>query len=828
MATKFSQFLQGLVPRNTDIEVGLRSGLNAQGVSSGIADSAGANIVTWLQGAGPNVNYIGIQNNVTGSAPIISALGANTNVNLSISAKGTGHVAFTGTGAIGVPVGTTAQQPTGFNGGFRYNSDTDFLEYWDTGASAWVDVINGAALADATFVTNTNETADLPNSQPLSALSTGIMKVTTGTGIITSLPIPLTADLGGSGVASPTAHGILIAEGASAFTPIVLSSGQILIGSTGIDPIAAAINSGTGILVANGAGSITVSNTGVTSITGTVNQITASASTGGITLSIPSVFVAPGSIAATTTVSGTTFNSSTLTASRVVVSDASKNLISLTTANSAALVTTSAGVPIMTSTMTDGQLIIGSTGATPVAASLIAGTGVTITPGAGAITISVTGGAAVTSVSGTLNRITSTGGTTPVIDISASYVGQASITTVGALASGSLAAGFTPVTVPIGGTGNTTFTAYSVICAGTTATGAFQNVSGVGTSGQVLTSNGAAALPTWQASGAGNGTALQDTITQASHGFSVQQLVYLSSGTYTLAEANSVVTAEVVGIVTSVTNINVFVLTTSGKCTGLSGLTAGTVYWLSDGTPGLLTATAPTTPGNVAKPLFVADSTTSGYFINYRGEVIPTGTSGIINSGTTNQLAYYAANGTTISGLSTGNNGVLVTSGAGVPSISTTLPSGLAATNLNLTTPVLGTPQSGTLTNATGLPYGGIASDAWTDITATVTVNGFSAFGSKVIRQVLMGKICIVQFYINGTSNATSFTITGFPNTSANVANYFQTAIMFAQDNGAGVIGLAQMVPNATTLTIYNGVAIGAWTNSGTKQLNGTYIYETT
>lgn len=57
-----------------------------------------------------------------------------------------------------------------------------------------------------------------------------------------------------------------------------------------------------------------------------------------------------------------------------------------------------------------------------------------------------------------------------------------------------------------GGTGNTTFTAYSVIAAGTTATGAFQNVSGVGTSGQVLTSNGAAALPTWQdAAGGGSG-----------------------------------------------------------------------------------------------------------------------------------------------------------------------------------------------------------------------------------------------------------------------------------------------------------------------------------
>jgi hypothetical protein len=53
-----------------------------------------------------------------------------------------------------------------------------------------------------------------------------------------------------------------------------------------------------------------------------------------------------------------------------------------------------------------------------------------------------------------------------------------------------------------GGTGDASFTAYSVITGGTTSAGALQNVSGVGTSGQVLTSNGAAALPTWQNVGA--------------------------------------------------------------------------------------------------------------------------------------------------------------------------------------------------------------------------------------------------------------------------------------------------------------------------------------
>lgn len=45
-------------------------------------------------------------------------------------------------------------------------------------------------------------------------------------------------------------------------------------------------------------------------------------------------------------------------------------------------------------------------------------------------------GTGVTSVSGTTNRITSTGGTTPVIDIAATYVGQTSITTLGTITTG--------------------------------------------------------------------------------------------------------------------------------------------------------------------------------------------------------------------------------------------------------------------------------------------------------------------------------------------------------------------------------------------------------
>jgi hypothetical protein len=55
-----------------------------------------------------------------------------------------------------------------------------------------------------------------------------------------------------------------------------------------------------------------------------------------------------------------------------------------------------------------------------------------------------------------------------------------------------------------GGTGVTSNTAYSVLCGGTTSTNPIQSVASVGTSGQVLTSNGAGALPTFQTPAGGS------------------------------------------------------------------------------------------------------------------------------------------------------------------------------------------------------------------------------------------------------------------------------------------------------------------------------------
>jgi hypothetical protein len=71
-----------------------------------------------------------------------------------------------------------------------------------------------------------------------------------------------------------------------------------------------------------------------------------------------------------------------------------------------------------------------------------------------------------------------------------------------------------------GGTGVTSTTAYAVLCGGTTATAPIQSIASVGTTGQVLTSNGAAALPTFQ--------------TAASSGFTTVVIqTFTSTGTYT-------------------------------------------------------------------------------------------------------------------------------------------------------------------------------------------------------------------------------------------------------------------------------------------------------
>jgi hypothetical protein len=126
---------------------------------------------------------------------------------------------------------------------------------------------------------------------------------------------------------------------------------------------------------------------------------------------------------------------------------------------------------------------------------------------------------------------------------------------------------------------------------------------------------------------AGRGNALSDTLSQTSHGLTVGNVVGFHSGTtkYVKTAASGGTSLEVIGIVSKVINPNTFEITYQGIVTGLSSLILGQTYYLSPTTPGLLITTETTTIGEISKPLFVALSTSSGLFVNWRGNLIATG-----------------------------------------------------------------------------------------------------------------------------------------------------------------------------------------------------------
>jgi hypothetical protein len=122
--------------------------------------------------------------------------------------------------------------------------------------------------------------------------------------------------------------------------------------------------------------------------------------------------------------------------------------------------------------------------------------------------------------------------------------------------------------------------------------------------------------------GGGGSGASSKQVTQNSHGFTVGQAVYLNGSTYALARADLASTAEAIGVVSNVITSNIFEVTELGYISGLSSLTPGEVYFLSDSVAGGITVNEPTNVGSVSKPMLIADSATSGYVLNYRGVVV--------------------------------------------------------------------------------------------------------------------------------------------------------------------------------------------------------------
>lgn len=183
-------------------------------------------------------------------------------------------------------------------------------------------------------------------------------------------------------------------------------------------------------------------------------------------------------------------------------------------------------------------------------------------------------------------------------------------------------------TLPVanGGTGMTSATAYALLAGGTTSTGAHQSLASVGTSGQVLTSNGAGALPTWQAAAGGGGLG--------------GQTVFTSSGTFTIPTGKTVVKVTVVGGGGGTGgNQSGFVVVGSGGAGGgsavkyLTGLTPGNTLTVTVGAGGTAGASGSYNTGGTGGTSSVASGTQTITTISATG-----GSGGTTNNvSTTNQ-----------------------------------------------------------------------------------------------------------------------------------------------------------------------------------------------
>ena len=136
------------------------------------------------------------------------------------------------------------------------------------------------------------------------------------------------------------------------------------------------------------------------------------------------------------------------------------------------------------------------------------------------------------------------------------------------------------------------------------------------------------------------GQSNQVTIEQIGHTFKVGDVIRydmgVTGGSYTKAQANSEREAETVGIVIQTPvgdDENKFKIASAGYITGIGGLiqgdglSAGAVYYLSANSAGSTTAasltlTPPNSIGSVEKPMINATTSSSGYVLGYRGNVV--------------------------------------------------------------------------------------------------------------------------------------------------------------------------------------------------------------
>lgn len=178
---------------------------------------------------------------------------------------------------------------------------------------------------------------------------------------------------------------------------------------------------------------------------------------------------------------------------------------------------------------------------------------------------------------------------------------------------------------------------------------------------------------------------------------------------------------------------------------------------------------------------------------------------GTVNPGTANDLAYYETTGSAISPLGSANNGVLVTSNAGVPSISSTLPT---AVQDNIT--AVGVLAAGTWeASVIGLAYGGTNAD----LTAS---DGGIVYSTGSALAILGNTPTANQILLSGSSTEPTWSSATYPSST--------TAQQLLYSSATNVIGGLTTIASATLVSSSGGVLSFSQTLPGAVQLNITEV----
>lgn len=206
--------------------------------------------------------------------------------------------------------------------------------------------------------------------------------------------------------------------------------------------------------------------------------------------------------------------------------------------------------------------------------------------------------------------------------------------------------------------------------------------------------------------------------------------------------------------------------------------------------------------------------------------------------GTANDIPYQTAAGTT-SFITETANGVLVYSAGGVPSSSTTLPSGLAATNMNLTTPTLG------VASATSINFGGSSLANYVTAGTSTPTFTFSTPGDLSVsyairagRYTRIGNVVTLALQLvctpTFTTSAGTFSLTGIPIAASSTSDAIISMLPYGFAYPATATALyGYIAAGATTMQIYGGTPTGTnpqvgvtqFTSGVGIQINATFSY---